>query len=88
MKSIHHFATLFYYDGVQIFEGRDAIGGHYLALMIEPVEGEDCYFLAGVEPNHHERGFRSPPSMKAGLNLCHSYGREDSGQEVVKRLVA
>lgn len=50
MKSIRYSATLFYYDGIQIFEARDAIGGHYVAVMVEPVDGEDRYLLAGVEP--------------------------------------
>ena len=50
MKSIHYIATLFYYDGIQIFEARDAIGGNYVAVMIEPMNGADRYLLAGVEP--------------------------------------
>lgn len=29
MKSVRHHATLFYHDGPQVFESRDAIGGHY-----------------------------------------------------------
>jgi len=50
MKSIRYFATLFYYDGIQVFEARDAIGGHYVALMVEPTGEGDRYLLAGVEP--------------------------------------
>ena len=29
MKTVLHTTTLFYYDGPQIFEARDSIGGHY-----------------------------------------------------------
>jgi hypothetical protein len=55
MKTIRHTATLFYYDGVQVFEARDAIGGHYIAVMVEPVDGFDRYLLAGVEPGRLRR---------------------------------
>jgi hypothetical protein len=50
MKTIRHTTTLFYYDGPQVFEARDAIGGHYVAVMIEPDDGQDRYLIAGVEP--------------------------------------
>ena len=32
MMQIRHTSTLFYYDGPQVFEARDAIGGHYIAV--------------------------------------------------------
>ena len=47
---IRYSARLFYCDGIQVFEARDAIGGHYVAVMVEPVDGEERYLLAGVEP--------------------------------------
>ncbi|MGH7953633.1 MAG: DUF6575 domain-containing protein [Limisphaerales bacterium] len=50
MKSIRHTTTLYYYDGPQVFEARDAIGGHYIAVMVEPAQGKDIYLVAGVEP--------------------------------------
>lgn len=50
MKTIRHTTTLFYYDGPQVFEARDAIGGHYIAVMVGPDNGEDRYLVAGVEP--------------------------------------
>ena len=50
MKTIRHTTTLFYYDGPQIFEARDAIGGHYIAVMVEPESGAERYLVAGVEP--------------------------------------
>lgn len=36
MKSIRHTNTLFYYNGPQVFEARDAIGSHYVAVMAGP----------------------------------------------------
>lgn len=50
MKTVRHTTTLFYYDGPQVFEARDAIGGHYVAVMVEPQDGQDRYLVAGVEP--------------------------------------
>lgn len=50
MKTIRHTTTLFYHDGPQVFEARDAIGGRYVAVMVEPEDGKDRYLVAGVEP--------------------------------------
>lgn len=50
MKTVRHTTTLFYYDGPQVFEARDSIGGHYVAVMVEPENGQDRYLVAGVEP--------------------------------------
>jgi hypothetical protein len=50
MNTIRHTTTLFYYDGPQVFEARDAIGGHYVAVMVEHENGQDRYLVAGVEP--------------------------------------
>src|ERR1035437_3641837 len=50
MKTVRHTTTLFYYDGPQVFEARDAIGGHYVAVMVEPEHGKDRYLVVGVEP--------------------------------------
>jgi hypothetical protein len=50
MKTIQHTTTLFYYDGPQVFEARDMIGGHYVAVMVEPKNGHDRYLVAGVAP--------------------------------------
>jgi hypothetical protein len=50
MKTIRHTATLFYYDGPQVFEARDPIGGHYVAVMVEPQDGKDRYLVTGVAP--------------------------------------
>lgn len=58
MKTIRHSSTLFYYDGPQVFEARDLIGGHYVAVMIEPEDGSDRYLVTGVAPERL-RQFRS-----------------------------
>jgi len=50
MKTIRHSATLFYYDGPQVFEARDGIGGHYVAVLVGPEGGQDSYLVAGVAP--------------------------------------
>ena len=68
MKTIVHYSTLFYYDGPHVFEARDAIGGHYVAVMVGselpdatenamPGRGERC-LVAGVAPDRL-RSFRS-----------------------------
>ena len=43
-KTIRYHRTLFYYDGIQIFEARDAEGGHYVAVMTV----DDRYLVARV----------------------------------------
>ena len=68
MKTILHHSTLFYYDGPHVFEARDAIGGHYIAVMVgsEPAEATEnamrrqgeCCLVAGVAPERL-RLFRS-----------------------------
>ena len=50
MKRVRHTATLVYYDGVQVFEGRDNIGGHYVGVMIESLDASDRYLVTGTEP--------------------------------------
>lgn len=58
MKTVFHAATLFYYDGPQVFEARDSIGGHYVALLGDLHEGKDRYLVVGVAPERL-RQFRS-----------------------------
>ena len=58
MRSVQHTATLVYYDGVQVFEGRDRIGGHYVGVMVDTVDDADRYLVTGVAPERL-RQFRS-----------------------------
>ena len=50
MKTIRHTDTLVYYDGVQVFEGRYPIGGHYVGVMIDSLDNADVYLVTGVAP--------------------------------------
>ena len=58
MKTIRHTNTLFYYEGPQVFEAHDSIGGHYVAVMVEPDRPNERYLVAGVAPERL-RQFRS-----------------------------
>ena len=52
MKTISLYQTLFQYDGPQVFEARDRIGGHYVGVMA-PEDYKDWqneFLVAGVEP--------------------------------------
>ena len=47
---------LCYYDGVQIFDAIDAIGGHYLALCVEDLaDGHHKYLVVGTSPEILQR---------------------------------
>ena len=50
MRKIHYTSTLFYFDGPQIFQAHDAIGGHYLAVMVPRLNGKERYLVVGIEP--------------------------------------
>jgi len=55
---VHHTATLVYYDGVQIFEGRDPTGSRYVGVMIDSAGDADRYLVTGVD-SERLRQFRS-----------------------------
>lgn len=50
MKTIRHVATLYYYDGPQVFEARDSIGGHYAGVMVDSTDGKDQFLVVGIAP--------------------------------------
>ena len=50
MRTIKPVAVLDYYDGIQIFEGRDPIGGHYIAMLIDSVGSAYRYLVTGANP--------------------------------------
>ena len=58
MKTVIPTEILVYYDGVQVFAGKDRIGGSYLGLVVDTQSGLDRFLVAGVEPEHL-RQFRS-----------------------------
>ena len=58
MTSISATEVLIYYDGVQVFAGRDPIGGHYVGMILERISRYDRYLVTGVRPERL-RQFRS-----------------------------
>lgn len=50
MKTIKLTEILDYYDGIEVFAARDAIGGHYIALAIDTVGGYGRYVVTGAVP--------------------------------------
>ena len=55
MRSITHKATLFWYDGPQVFEARDAIGGHYVGVAVEEPPGVSRHLVVGAPPERLRR---------------------------------
>ena len=53
---INYAGTLFYYDGIQAFEGRDQIGGHYVGVLIgEGDDGSPLYAVVGTHPEQLQK---------------------------------
>ncbi|MDD9821466.1 MAG: hypothetical protein OXU98_01040 [Gammaproteobacteria bacterium] len=50
MKKVHYISTLFYYDGPQVFDARDDIGGRYVGVAVTRPDGRDGYLVKGVKP--------------------------------------
>ncbi len=50
MKTAQLTATLLYYDGVQVFEGRDDSGSCYLGALVDSEPDADRYLITGVSP--------------------------------------
>ena len=48
MSQICYTDTLVYYDGVQVFEGRDSSGNIYIGAMIDTVGGADRYLVVTI----------------------------------------
>ena len=51
MRTIRHSATLDYYDGPVLFEGRDRIGGNYVAVLGGSNDVDPVYAVVGVSPD-------------------------------------
>ena len=62
MARIRHVRTLVYYDGPQVFEARDTIGGHYIAVM--GAFDEIRYLVAGVAPEHLQAFFDQETDLR------------------------
>ena len=52
MKSIFFHDTLVYYDGIEVFEARDRIGGNYVGVLTDREGDLDQYLVAGVIPEN------------------------------------
>ena len=51
MSVIRQVSTLYFYDGPQIIEARDAIGGHYIGVLTAPEGDQDQFLVCGVAPD-------------------------------------
>jgi hypothetical protein len=73
MKTIRHTTTLFYYDGTQVSEARDVIGGHYVAVAVESEAAQDRFtgkeFTSGpMKPTHAVRApYRASTDAQAKI---------------------
>jgi len=57
-KRINVTAALVFYDGVQVFDATDDIGGKYLGVLVDGAPESDCrYVVVGVSPENL-RAFR------------------------------
>lgn len=52
MKTAQLTATLLYYDGVQVFEGRDDSGSCYLGALVDSEPDADRYLITSVSLEH------------------------------------
>ena len=52
MKTIKPTEILVYYDGVEVFAGRDAIGGNYVGTFVDSDGQVDRYLVTGVTPTN------------------------------------
>ena len=73
MKTAQLTATLLYYDGVQVFEGKDANGSHYLGALIDSAADADRYLITGVSPEQLCELRAGRCDLRAVLLKC-SYG--------------
>ena len=64
MKKIHHTGTLVYYDGVQVFEGRDEAGGRYIGVLADSANGSDSYIVVEVAMERMQRFRSETPDLK------------------------
>lgn len=56
MMKIHHKNTLIYYDGVQVFDAQDDIGGNYIGVLVDTAEsGHDHFLVVGIAPAELQR---------------------------------
>ena len=49
--TIQHSDTLVYYDGIEVFEGHDSSGSHYIGVLISIEDNVGQYLVTSVSPN-------------------------------------
>lgn len=74
MKTVQLTATLLYYDGVQVFEGRDDSGSFYLGALVDSEPGADRYLVTGVSPEHLRELRTGIRDLRAVLLECSDAG--------------
>ena len=52
MRMVKLVTTLLYYDGIQVFEGKDESGDRYLGAMIDSELDADRYLVTDASPEH------------------------------------
>ena len=67
MKQIVHAGTLVYYDGVQVFSGRDVAGGRYIGVLADSRQDGARYVVVEVSAERMERFHTGAPDLKALL---------------------
>ena len=67
-------ATLLYYDGIQVFEGKDDSGSRYLGEMIDSEPEADRYLVTGVSPEHLRELRAGTRDLRAVLLECSHEG--------------
>lgn len=69
MRSLKHTQTLMYYDGPELIEARDQIGGYWIVMLVENRETDDLFIAAGVAPEQLQL-FKSGRLDLKTLFLC------------------
>ena len=67
MKQIRHTGTLVYYDGVQVFSGRDETCARYIGVLADSANSSDSYVVVRVSAERMHRFHTGAPDLKALL---------------------
>ena len=86
MKTIRPTVVLDYYDGIQVFQGCDAIGGRYVGMLLDTDGEYDRYLVTGVRPHRLQQfrkgavGLRSLLLEAPGGKWYIAFGNVEFGQ--------
>ena len=67
MKQIRHTGTLVYYDGIQVFSGRDEAGACYIGVLADSSSGSGSYVVVEVSAERMHGFHTGSPDLKALL---------------------